>query len=257
MTPHDCKPCLVCDMVCGEGHLIMSQASKARFTRLQQPGGHRGGCGCPQQRQTPKTERRQPGAINQAPKNPVARCPSLSSKQTPSPPTTSEAPQKTSTKTPDQGVPKLQAVQFPLLSAASTLRHPAKKTSAQVGKRAVTASSPPPSTEIAVGTQEPERMCSTASVTESCNIEECFQAIESAMSALVAQLTTMTKTIENVSNTVTHQVTSNIKTWLHGTYPRSRTVPSRTLTVRLNFLNSKTSQNFPRTPNPNLHRALT
>ncbi|KAH6943475.1 hypothetical protein HPB50_021714 [Hyalomma asiaticum] len=69
MTPHDCKSsCLVC----GEGHLTGSQACKARFRRLQQPGGHRGGRGSPQQRPTPKTQGRHPGATNQAPKNPVA-----------------------------------------------------------------------------------------------------------------------------------------------------------------------------------------
>ncbi|KAH6946358.1 hypothetical protein HPB50_013068 [Hyalomma asiaticum] len=137
MTPHDCKPsCLVC----GEGHLTGSQACKARFRRLQQPSGHRGGRGFPQQRPTPKTQGRQPGATNQAPKNPVAGRSSLAAKQTPPPPTTSPTPQKTSTRTPDQGAPKLQAGEFPPLSAASGIRPPAKKTSSQVGNGARTAS---------------------------------------------------------------------------------------------------------------------
>ncbi|KAH6943009.1 hypothetical protein HPB50_013700 [Hyalomma asiaticum] len=243
MTPHDCKPsCLVF----GEGHLTGSQACK-------QPSGHRGGRGSPQQRPTPKTQGRQPGATNQAPKNTVAGRSSLAGKQKPPPPTTSPTPQKTSTRTPDQGAPKLQAGEFPPLSAASGIRPPAKKTSSQVGNGAraastshcpsptsspeylelkqelaalraqnaqllakiasleagstpVTSSPPPPSTEITADAQEPERMCTAPSVAEPCNIEERFQAIESAMSTLVAQLATMSKSIENISQTVTHQV---------------------------------------------------
>ncbi|KAH6937486.1 hypothetical protein HPB50_000753 [Hyalomma asiaticum] len=250
MTPHDCKPsCLVC----GEGLLTGSQACKARFRRLQQPSGHRGGRGSPQQRPTPKTQGRQPGATNQAPKNTVAGRSSLAGKQKPPPPTTSPTPQKTSTRTPDQGAPKLQAGEFPPLSAASGIRPPAKKTSSQVGNGAraastshcpsptsspeflelkqelaalraqnaqllakiasleagstpVTSSPPPPSTEITADAQEPERMCTAPSVAEPCNIEERFQAFESAMSTLVAQLATMSKSIENISQTVTHQV---------------------------------------------------
>ncbi|KAH6947480.1 hypothetical protein HPB50_019196 [Hyalomma asiaticum] len=250
MTPHYCKPsCLVC----GEGHLTGSQACKAGFRRLQQPSGHRGGRDSPQQRPMPKTQGRQPGATNQAPKNPVVGRSSLAGKQTPPPPTTSPTPQKTSTRTPDQGAPKLQAGQFPPLPAASGIRPPAKKTSSQVGNgtraastshcpsptsspeflelkqelaalRAqnaqllakiatleagstpVTSSSPPPSTEIAAEAQEPERMCTAPSVSEPCNIEERFQAIESAMSTLVAQLAAMSNSTENISQTVTHQV---------------------------------------------------
>ncbi|KAH6921335.1 hypothetical protein HPB50_027678 [Hyalomma asiaticum] len=108
MIPHDCKPsCL-------------------------QPGGHRGGRGYPQQRPTPKTQARQPGATNQAPKNPVAVRSSLARKQTPPPPTTSQTPHMTSTKTPDQGRPELQAGEIPPLCAASGIRPPAKKTSSQL-----------------------------------------------------------------------------------------------------------------------------
>ncbi|KAH6938193.1 hypothetical protein HPB50_007376 [Hyalomma asiaticum] len=139
MTPHDYKPsCLVC----GEGHLTGSQACKARCRWLQQPGGHHGDRGSPQQRPAPKTLRRQSGATQQAPKNPVAGRSLLASKQTPPLPTTSQTPHRTSTKTPDQGAPKLQAGEFLPLFAASGIRPPAKNTSTQVGNGARAASTP-------------------------------------------------------------------------------------------------------------------
>lgn len=263
MTPHECKPsCLVC----GEEHLTGSPACKAKFRRLQQTGGQHGGRGSLQQRPKHKTsdvtpEGRQPGATNQTPKT---------NQQVPHPPKTSQASQKTSSKTPDQGAPVFQAGEFPPLTSGGAPRQPAKKTSSQVGSWAGAASSsrspsptsspeflllkqelaalraqnaqllvkiatleagstpstpaspPPPLPKITVAVPEPKPMCVAPSVSEPSNTEQRFQAIESAMTALVTQLTTMSKSIENLSNTVTHQVTSNIKTWLQDTNPRSR-----------------------------------
>ncbi|KAH7954865.1 hypothetical protein HPB49_022329 [Dermacentor silvarum] len=134
MTPHECKPsCLVC----GEEHLTGSPACKAKFRRLQQTGGQHGGRGSPQQRPKPKTsdvtpEGRQPGATNQTTKT---------NQQVPHPPKTSQASQKTSSKTPDQGAPVFQAGEFPPLTSGGAPRHPAKKTSSQVGSWAGAASS--------------------------------------------------------------------------------------------------------------------
>ncbi|KAH6929623.1 hypothetical protein HPB50_003328 [Hyalomma asiaticum] len=78
---------------------------------------------------------RQPGATNQTPKNVVAGRSSLAGKQTPPPPTTSQTPQKTSTRTPDQGAPKLQTAEFPPLSVASGIRPPAKKKSSRIDEK--------------------------------------------------------------------------------------------------------------------------
>ncbi|KAH7956467.1 hypothetical protein HPB52_010001 [Rhipicephalus sanguineus] len=98
----------------------------------------------------------------------------------------------------------------------------AKIAALEAGSAPVTPASPPPLlTEITVDSPEPTPMCTTPSVSEPSNTEERFQAIENAMTALMAQLTNMGKSIENLSVTVTQQVTSNIKTWLHGN-PRSR-----------------------------------
>ncbi|KAH7959706.1 hypothetical protein HPB49_013131 [Dermacentor silvarum] len=125
MTPHECKPsCLVC----GEGHLTGSLACKAKFRCLQQPGGQHGGHGYLQQRPKPKTsdvmpEGCQPGATNKTPKT---------NQQVPHPPKASQTSQKTSSKTPDQGVPVFQAGEFPPLTSAGAPRRPAKKTSSQV-----------------------------------------------------------------------------------------------------------------------------
>ncbi|KAH7940993.1 hypothetical protein HPB49_008825 [Dermacentor silvarum] len=254
MTPHECKPsCLVC----GEEHLTGSPASKAKFRRLQQTGGQHGGRRSPQQRPKPKTsdvtpEGRQPGATNQTPKT---------NQQVPHPPKKSQASQKTSSKTADQGAPVFQAGEFPPLTSGGAPTQPAKKTSSQVGSWVGAASSPeflllkqelaalraqnaqllvkiatleagstpstpasppPPLPKITVAVPEPKPSCVAPSVSEPSNTEECFQAIESAMTALVTQLTTMSKSIENLANTVSHQVTSNIKTWLQDTNPRSR-----------------------------------
>ncbi|KAH7981068.1 hypothetical protein HPB49_021285 [Dermacentor silvarum] len=263
--PND-QRCGHCGQVVGEEHLTGSPACKAKFRRLQQTGGQHGGRGSPQQRPKPKTsdvtpEGRQPGATNQTPK---------SNQQVPHPPKTSQASQKTSSKTPDQGAPVFQAGEFPPLTSGGAPRQPAKKTSSQVGSWAGAASSscspsptsspkflvlkqelaalraqnaqllvkiatleagstpstpaspPPPLPKITVAVPEPKPMCVAPSVSEPSNTEQRFQAIESAMTALVTQLTTMSKSIENLSNTVTHQVTSNIKTWLQDTNPRSR-----------------------------------
>ncbi|KAH7967075.1 hypothetical protein HPB49_022195 [Dermacentor silvarum] len=105
MTPHECKPSC---QVCGKEHLTGSPACKAKFRRLQQTGGQHGGRGSPQPRPKPKTsdvtpEGRQPGATNQTPKT---------NQQVPHPPKTSQASQKTSSKTPDQGAPVFQAGNF-------------------------------------------------------------------------------------------------------------------------------------------------
>ncbi|KAH6923062.1 hypothetical protein HPB50_021392 [Hyalomma asiaticum] len=212
MAPHDCKPsCLVC----GEGHLTGSQACEARFRRMQQPCGHRGDRGSPQQRPTPKTQGRQRGAKNQTPKDPASGRSSLAN-----------ATENVSHDSRDQGGPRLQAGEFLSLSAANGIRPPAKKISFQVGRGArvassshcpspasspkfldlkqelaalraqnaqllakiatleagstpVTSSSPPPYIEITLSAQKPERMCTAPSVSEPCNTEECFQAIES------------------------------------------------------------------------------
>ncbi|KAH7965206.1 hypothetical protein HPB49_004650 [Dermacentor silvarum] len=228
MTPHECKPsCLVC----GEEHFNGSPAFKANFRRLQHTGGQHGGRGSPQQRPKPKTsdvtpEGRQPGATNQTPKT---------NQQVPHSPKTSQASQKTLSKTPDQGAPVFQAGEFPPLTSAGAPWQPAKKTSSQnaqllakiatleAGSMPSTpASPPPPLPKITVAVPEPKPMCVALSVSEPSNTEQRFQAIESAMTSLVAQLTTTSKSIENLSNTVTHQVTSNIKTWLQDANSRSR-----------------------------------
>ncbi|KAH7975514.1 hypothetical protein HPB52_002342 [Rhipicephalus sanguineus] len=99
----------------------------------------------------------------------------------------------------------------------------AKIATLEAGSAPVTPASPlPPLTEITVNAPEPTPMSTTPSVSEPSNTEERFQAIENAMTALMAQLTNMSKSFENLSVTVTQQVTSNIKTWLHGANPRSR-----------------------------------
>ncbi|KAH7944978.1 hypothetical protein HPB49_003786 [Dermacentor silvarum] len=229
-------------LVCGEEHLTGSPACKAKFRRLQQTGGQHGGRGSPQQRPKPKTsdvtpEGRQPGATNQTPQT---------NQQVPHPPKTSQASQKTSSKTPDQGALVFQAGEFPPLTSGGAPRQPAKKTSSQVGSWLVAlqaqnaqllvkiatleagrtpstpASPPPPLPKITVAVPEPKPMYVAPSVSEPSNTEQSFEAIESAMTALVTQLTTMSKSIENVFNTVTHQVKSNIKTWLQDTNPRRR-----------------------------------
>ncbi|KAH7965520.1 hypothetical protein HPB49_008531 [Dermacentor silvarum] len=116
-----------CDY-CGQvEHLTGSPACKAKFRRLQQTGGQHGGRVSPQQRPKPKTsdvtpEGRQPGATNQTPKT---------NQQVPHPPKTSQASQKTSSKTADQGAPVFQAGEFPPLTSGAAPRQPAKKTSSQ------------------------------------------------------------------------------------------------------------------------------
>ncbi|KAH7980233.1 hypothetical protein HPB49_013994 [Dermacentor silvarum] len=208
MTPHECKPsCLVC----GEEHLTGSPACKAKFRRLQQTGGQHGGRGSPQQRPKPKTsdvtpEGRQPGATNQTPKT---------NQQVPHPPKTSQASQKTSSKTPDQGAPVFQAGEFTPLTSGGAPRQPAKKTSSQLLVKIATLeagstpsnpeSPPPPLPKITVTIPEPKPMCVAPSVSETPNTEQRFQAIESAMTALLTQLTTMSESIENLANTVTNQ----------------------------------------------------
>ncbi|KAL3256740.1 hypothetical protein MRX96_046570 [Rhipicephalus microplus] len=83
-----------------------SQACKASFCRLQQPGGHPGSRGSSKQWSMPKTfgvvpERHQPEATNQATKNPAF---GETSQQAPPPPKTPS--QQTSSKTPDQSAPR-------------------------------------------------------------------------------------------------------------------------------------------------------
>ncbi|KAL1478600.1 hypothetical protein MTO96_034964 [Rhipicephalus appendiculatus] len=163
------------------------------------------------------------------PMNPVT---GGTNQQAPPPPKTSPTSQKTSSKTPDQGSPVLQAGDFPPLTDAGALRRPTKKTATQnaqllvkiaaleAGSSSATPASP--LTNITAAAPDPTPMCTTPSVSEPSNTEERFQAIESTMTALMTQLTTVSKSIETLSNTVTQQVTSNIKTWLHGTNPRSR-----------------------------------
>ncbi|KAH7986224.1 hypothetical protein HPB49_026074 [Dermacentor silvarum] len=198
MTPHECKPsCLVC----GEEHLTGSPACKARFRRLQQTGGQNGGRGSPQQRPKPKTSDVTPKAVIREQPTKTPR---------PHPPKTSQASRKTSSKTPDQGAPVFQVGEFPPLpermSSLPNAQLLAKIATLEAGSTPSTpASPPPPLPKITVAVPEPTPMCVAPSVSETSNTEQRFQAIESAMTALVAQLTTMSKSIENLSNTVTHQ----------------------------------------------------
>ncbi|KAH7955752.1 hypothetical protein HPB52_003623 [Rhipicephalus sanguineus] len=59
------------------------------------------------------------------------------------------------------------------------------------------ASPPPPLTEITADAPEPTPMCTTPTASKPSNTEELFQAIESAVTAFMAHLTTMSKSIEN------------------------------------------------------------
>ncbi|KAH7959965.1 hypothetical protein HPB49_015597 [Dermacentor silvarum] len=210
LAPHECKPsCLVC----GEGHHTGSQACEAIFRRLQQPGSLHGGRLSPQQRPKPKTsdvtpEGRQPGETNQT---------SKTNQQVPPPPKTTQTPSKT----PNQGAPDLllslyrshvlpeflEVKQELAARWAQNAQLLTKITSLEAGSTPSTHTSPPPPlTKITV--TAPKHMCVDPSVSEPSNIEQRFQAIESAMTALTA----MSKSIENLSNTVTNQVTSKNKT---------------------------------------------
>ncbi|KAH7937328.1 hypothetical protein HPB49_010867 [Dermacentor silvarum] len=217
MTPHECKPsCLVC----GEEHLTGSPACKAKFRRLQQTGGQHGGRGSLQQRPKHKTSDVTPEGHQSASATSTQDITGV----------TEDVIQD-----PRPGRPVFLAGEFPPLTSGGAPRQPAKKTSSQNAQLLVKiatleagstpstpASPPPPLPKITVAVPEPKPMCVAPSVSEPSNTEQRFQAIESAMTALVTQLTTMSKSIENLSNTVTHQVTSNIKTWLQDTNPRSR-----------------------------------
>ncbi|KAL1481464.1 hypothetical protein MTO96_015614, partial [Rhipicephalus appendiculatus] len=102
------------------------------FRRLQQPGGHHGSRGFSKQRSTPKTsdvtrEGRQPGAT----KPPMNLVSGGTNQKAPPPPKTSPTSQKTSSKTPDQDAPVLQAGGFPPLTDAGALSRPTKKTATQ------------------------------------------------------------------------------------------------------------------------------
>ncbi|KAL3231303.1 hypothetical protein MRX96_023349 [Rhipicephalus microplus] len=99
--------------------------------RVMHAGGHHGSRGAPKQRSTPKTcgvvpGGRQPGATNQATKNPAT---GGTSQQAPSPPKTPS--QQTSSKTPDQGAPVLQSGDVSPLTDSGTYKRSNKKTASQ------------------------------------------------------------------------------------------------------------------------------